>query len=147
MENGKYWTSSAARHLDSLAKVPKYYSYPEVAGVKVDKSIPLSKRIALRSKLREYYGLKLKASAPREHTPLANLPLYQIPNESVPEGYSLLQEFRHFVAVVQTNEFAFNSPYTVKLNYTKPGRPEEEIFIGLSQCSPDPITLHVKDAS
>ncbi|GJE90053.1 tyrosinase family protein [Phanerochaete sordida] len=51
-ENSEYWTSDETRFLDG-----KYYSYPEVAGVKIGRDITDQQRIEARKSLQKHYGV------------------------------------------------------------------------------------------
>ncbi|KAF5381295.1 hypothetical protein D9615_008337 [Tricholomella constricta] len=117
-----YWTSSQARFLDPSGS-PKYYSYPEVAGIKVDKPAETQEdRDKARAALQQHYGLdpdstqaKLKA---------AKLDFFQ---SSAPAGHKGF-DYRVFVVVVQLPEHAFNTSYSFRLHHQK--SKDEEQLIG-----------------
>jgi tyrosinase len=88
------------------------YSYPEVAGVKVDKPATAQQRIDARLALQKYYGLN-------PHTEkiilqFSNNPLFHLRTKA-PAGHQLLPAYRHFVVVVQLLEHAYNRSYSFKL--------------------------------
>ncbi|KDQ53372.1 hypothetical protein JAAARDRAFT_433926 [Jaapia argillacea MUCL 33604] len=114
--DGNYWTSDQTRFLDKTA-FPKYYTYPEIAGVKVDQPATAAQRANARAALQKYYGfnppktsLKLKATAPA---------LFQKTVVPVPAQLTVVGNYRSFVVVAKLPEHALNRPYSFKL-YKKP---------------------------
>ncbi|GJE90072.1 di-copper centre-containing protein [Phanerochaete sordida] len=133
-EDSKYWTSTGTRFLDG-----KYYSYPEVAGVKVGRDIDNDARILARKRLQEYYGVfdDMPSRAPpgtKIHD--IELPIFNSPEVVVPDHHKAVDNYRNFVVVVQTNEFAFNGPYTIDVYYDPVakshgrGQSENHVYIG-----------------
>ncbi|GJE90071.1 di-copper centre-containing protein [Phanerochaete sordida] len=111
-EDAKYWTSTGAHFLDG-----KYYSYPEVAGVKVGKDIDNEQRIRARKALQKHYGALDGMPLIDTEGGKIKKSLFSVPAGSVPDGYTVVHDYRNFVIVVQTNEFAFNGPYAIDVYY------------------------------
>ncbi|GJE90067.1 di-copper centre-containing protein [Phanerochaete sordida] len=134
MENSQYWTSDKTRFL-----ADKYYSYPEVAGVKVGREINDQQRIQARKSLQKFYGV-LEAmptlASPKSGVHGIKLPLFTPSAESVPKNHTAVPDYRNFVVIVQANEFAFNGPYSIDVyfdavaNSHGKSQAKDHIFIG-----------------
>ncbi|KAG6326413.1 hypothetical protein ID866_12676, partial [Astraeus odoratus] len=66
-EHGQYWTSEQTRFLDADA-YPKYYSYQEFLGIKVDKKATDAERVAARATIAKYYGFDPQAAVTKLNT-------------------------------------------------------------------------------
>ncbi|KZT27179.1 Di-copper centre-containing protein [Neolentinus lepideus HHB14362 ss-1] len=108
----KYWTSTQARFLDKDA-YPKYYSYDEVAGVKVDQPASTADRIKARSALQKYYGLNPRQTA--QQLTATNPPLFKAQTQPVPAHHTVISNYRHFVVLARLPEHAFNRSYSFQL--------------------------------
>ncbi|KDQ53370.1 hypothetical protein JAAARDRAFT_39428 [Jaapia argillacea MUCL 33604] len=123
---GEYWTSEQTRFLDESA-YPKYYTYQEVAGVKIEEDASPEQRVAARAALQRYYGLQpfntaesLVALAPN---------LFRTPSAPVPDGQVAIPNYREFVVVAKLPEHAFNGSYSFTL-YRKSGETHKDEIIG-----------------
>ncbi|KAG2105174.1 hypothetical protein BD769DRAFT_1582312 [Suillus cothurnatus] len=109
-EQGEYWTSSQARFLHADA-YPKYYSYPEFAGIKVDQAAMSSDERALaRKKVAAYYGFDRQTMA-QQATASAwtQLPVPDKDHPAVPADHTIIPEYRTLSVHVKLLEHAFNS--------------------------------------
>ncbi|KAG7086997.1 hypothetical protein E1B28_012975 [Marasmius oreades] len=110
-----YWTSDDVRYfVDS--KVPKYYTYPVVAGeVDVSKPATASDREKYRKLLQDYYGVdKSFTMLPPK---LASFVKPAVQDSDSDTGVQLRDTVR-IVIGVQTPESAFNGPYSIEVGYT-----------------------------
>ncbi|KAG2082901.1 common central domain of tyrosinase-domain-containing protein, partial [Suillus cothurnatus] len=117
-EQGEYWTSSQARFLHADA-YPKYYSYPEFAGIKVDQAAMSSDERALaRKKVAAYYGFDPQTTA-QQATASAwtQLPVPDNDHPAVPADHTVIPEYRTFAVHVKLLEHAFNSSYSFQLHH------------------------------
>ncbi|KAG2121574.1 common central domain of tyrosinase-domain-containing protein [Suillus cothurnatus] len=117
-EQGEYWTSSQARFLHADA-YPKYYSYPEFAGIKVDQAAMSSDERALaRKKVAAYYGFDPQTTA-QQATASAwtQLPVPDNDHPAVPADHTIIPEYRTFAVHVKLLEHAFNSSYSFQLHH------------------------------
>lgn len=118
---GEYWTSTQARFLDAKA-YPKYYSYPELVGVKVDKAaVSPQERALARKKIATYYGFDPQATAKRVATPTSNwkhLPVPKQEDPAVPDAHTVVPHFRTFAVHVKLPEHAYNRSYSFQLHHT-----------------------------
>ncbi|OAX41795.1 Di-copper centre-containing protein [Rhizopogon vinicolor AM-OR11-026] len=117
-ETGDYWTSSEARFLHEKA-YPKYYSYPELAGVKVDQAAKSPQERALaRKKIAVYYGFDPQTTAKQmpSHT-WAHLPVPKQEDPAVPTDHTVVPKYRIFVVHVKLVEHAYNRSYSFQLHH------------------------------
>ncbi|KIY46442.1 Di-copper centre-containing protein, partial [Fistulina hepatica ATCC 64428] len=112
LPDGNYWTSDHSRYFDAEA-YPKYYTYPEIVGIKVDQPATDEEREKYRHDLQKYYGLEGK-NVIYYPTSTLNIRLANVPD--------------HIVIGVQTPEFAFNGPYSVQVHYKAFNT--EDIYVG-----------------
>ncbi|KAF8523887.1 common central domain of tyrosinase-domain-containing protein, partial [Hysterangium stoloniferum] len=118
-DKGEYWTSEQARFLDEKAK---YYSYPKIAGIKVDESATPQQRIDGLLALQKYYGLDLRVE--NKELNFHDNPLFTL-KPKTSESQLPLPGYRHFIVVVQLVEHAFNGPYSFRLYHDE--RPDDNI--------------------
>ncbi|KAG0692058.1 common central domain of tyrosinase-domain-containing protein [Suillus ampliporus] len=103
-EKGDYWTSSQARFLYKDA-YPKYYSYPEFVGIKVDQAATSSQERALaRKKVAAYYGFDPQTTAKHE-------------DPVVPADHTVIPHYRTFMVHVKLPEHAYNRSYSFQLHH------------------------------
>ncbi|KAG1899611.1 common central domain of tyrosinase-domain-containing protein [Suillus fuscotomentosus] len=115
-EQGDYWTSSQARFLHADA-YPKYYSYPELAGVKVNQA-PMSsdERALARKKIAAYYRFDPQTTAQQVAAPAwTQLPVPDNNHPAVPADHAVIPEYRTFAVHVKLLEHAFNGSYSFQL--------------------------------
>ncbi|KAI6109864.1 common central domain of tyrosinase-domain-containing protein [Pisolithus sp. B1] len=126
-ENGTYWTPEQARFLDAKA-YPKYYSYPEFQGVKVDQAATDAERAAGRASIAKYYGFDPQKAATQVDTEAwSHLPVPAPKDSGLPQTFQGIQNYRIFVVLVQLPEFAFNSSYHFELHHNTNGNQTELI--------------------
>ncbi|KAG2125794.1 common central domain of tyrosinase-domain-containing protein [Suillus clintonianus] len=115
-EQGVYWTTNQARFLHADA-YPKYYSYPEFSGIKVDRAATSPNERALgRKKVAAYYGFDPQATAQQVSAPAwTQLPVPDKDHPAVPDGHTVVPGYRTFVVVVKLLEHAFNGTYSFQL--------------------------------
>jgi len=143
-DKGEYWTSEQARFLDEKA-YPKYYSYPEIAAIKVDKPATAQQRTDARLALQKYYGLDPRAD--KEDLKFSNNPLFHL-RPKTRTDHELLPEYRHFVVVVQLLEHAYNRSYSFKLYHDdKPDDDIKPVLVGSVDVFARPDTSPCKGCS
>ncbi|EJD54375.1 Di-copper centre-containing protein [Auricularia subglabra TFB-10046 SS5] len=108
-----YWTTNDSQSLEVRKGVwPKYYTYPAVAGVKVDQPATMAERIKARKALQAAFGLGVVEAhdkVSRHPAPIFRGPVAQ---PKMPSGRVLLKGYRHIVLGVALAEHAFNDSYT-----------------------------------
>ncbi|KAG1750495.1 common central domain of tyrosinase-domain-containing protein [Suillus paluster] len=117
-EQGDYWTSSQARFLHEEA-YPKYYSYPEFVGIKVNQAATSSEeRAAARKKVATYYGFdpQTKAKQVTSHA-WKHLPVPNQDDPAVPADHTVIPNYRTFVVHVKLPEYAYNRAYSFQLHH------------------------------
>ncbi|KAK7464940.1 hypothetical protein VKT23_006148 [Stygiomarasmius scandens] len=113
--DGKYWTTDHARRLDKFA-YNKYYTYPEVCGIKVDQPATDEERARYRTALQEYYEVGNMYNVSLE---LNNQIIRALPrrNPAFDGTLATIPNAIHIVIGIQTPEFAFNGPYSIRMHY------------------------------
>ncbi|KIJ07266.1 hypothetical protein PAXINDRAFT_121149 [Paxillus involutus ATCC 200175] len=116
-QDGTYWTNDQTRFLTANS-YPKYYSYKEFMGVRVDIPAfnPIQQRLA-RAMIAIYYGINPIQSKQRTRAPSwAHLP---VPGSEIeiPKNFKLIQSYRHFIVLVRLPEHAFGHSYNFNLYY------------------------------
>ncbi|KAG1816855.1 common central domain of tyrosinase-domain-containing protein [Suillus subaureus] len=117
-EQGDYWTSSQARFLDEQS-YPKYYSFPEFEGIKVDQAATSSQERALaRKRVQAYYGFdpQTKAKKVASHA-WKHLPVPNKEDPAVPSDHTVIPHYRTFVVHVKLVEHAYNRSYSFQLHH------------------------------
>ncbi|KAF9235094.1 common central domain of tyrosinase-domain-containing protein [Melanogaster broomeanus] len=119
-EDGCYWTNDETRFLTTDANTyPKYYSYTEFQGVKVDIAAPSAKeRRTARARIARYYGIDPKQSRETVRAPSwAHLPVPHADDARarLPEKFTPLSAYRHFIVLVRIPEYAFGCTYSLRL--------------------------------
>ncbi|KAF9231286.1 common central domain of tyrosinase-domain-containing protein [Melanogaster broomeanus] len=119
-EDGSYWTNNDTRFLTPDA-YPKYYSYKEFLGVKVD--IPaanLQEQQEARARIARYYEVDLQKSA--RETNRVDIPAPGVGEISLPLNFTSIRGFRLFVILARLPEHAFGHSYDLRIYYkeTKP---------------------------
>ncbi|KAG6337216.1 hypothetical protein ID866_1888 [Astraeus odoratus] len=119
LENGEYWTSDQTRFLDASA-YPKYYSYQEFLGIKVDKDATDDERLAARATIAKYYGFDPQTAATQvDAAAWSHIPVTPASEAGLPSTLQEIPNFRVFMAVVQLPEHSFNRSYTLDLHYNQ----------------------------
>ncbi|KAI6043782.1 common central domain of tyrosinase-domain-containing protein [Pisolithus marmoratus] len=127
LENGEYWNSEQTRFLDADS-FPKYYSYDEFLGIKVDQPATPEERRAARARIYQYYGFDPKeAAAKTSRASWTHIPVQSAKEAGLPELFQEINNFRIFIVVVRLPEHAFNRSYNFELRYT---HGTESTFIG-----------------
>lgn len=117
-DNGTYWTPDQCRFLDANA-YPKYYSYPEFQGVKVDQTATDAERAAGRARIAKYYGFDPQQAATQVDTEAwSHLPVPSPTDAGLPQTFQAIKNYRVFVVLVQLPENAFNTSYHFELHQT-----------------------------
>ncbi|KAF8837814.1 Di-copper centre-containing protein [Paxillus ammoniavirescens] len=116
-QDGTYWTNDQTRFLTANS-YPKYYSYKEFVGIKVDTPAldPAEQRLA-RARIASYYGINPTQSKQRTQAPSwTHIP---VPGSEVeiPQNFKLIESYRHFVVLVRLPEHAFGRSYNFNLYY------------------------------
>ncbi|KAG1857734.1 common central domain of tyrosinase-domain-containing protein [Suillus subalutaceus] len=117
-EQGDYWTSTQARFLDEQG-YPKYYSFPEFEGIKVDKAATSSQeRAAARKRVQAYYDFdpQTKAKQVASHA-WKHLPVPNKEDPAVPSDHTVIPNYRTFVVHVKLVEHAYNRSYSFQLHH------------------------------
>ncbi|KAH7100112.1 Di-copper centre-containing protein [Auriculariales sp. MPI-PUGE-AT-0066] len=120
-----YWTMHDVTSLEKREGVyPKYYTYPPVDGVQVDKPVSYAERIKMRAILQQHFGLGVKEAHPVVSS--HSSPLFQnvAQRAIVPQGRVQLEKYRHFVIVAELKEHAFGDSYSMELTYSCDGTDE-----------------------
>ncbi|KAG2131871.1 common central domain of tyrosinase-domain-containing protein [Suillus cothurnatus] len=117
-EQGGYWTSSQSRFLDEQG-YPKYYSFPEFEGIKVDKAATsVEERVAARKRVQVYYNFdpQTKAKQLASHT-WKHLPVPSKEDPAVPSDHTVIPHYRTFIVHVRLLEHAYNRSYSFQLHH------------------------------
>ncbi|KAG2143655.1 common central domain of tyrosinase-domain-containing protein [Suillus clintonianus] len=117
-EHGDYWTSSQARSLDKKA-YPKYYSFPEFEGIKVDQAAVTSQERALaRKRVQTFYDFDPQTKAKQVALRSWNhLPVPNKEDPAVPSDHNVIPHYRTFVVHVKLLEHAYNRSYSFQLHH------------------------------
>ncbi|KAI6142105.1 common central domain of tyrosinase-domain-containing protein [Pisolithus tinctorius] len=119
LENGEYWNSEQARFLGTSA-YPKYYSYDEFLGIKVDREASAEERRAARRRIYDFYGFNPStAAAKTNRASWSHIPVRSSKEAGLPELFKEINNFRIFVVAVQLPEHAFNRTYSFELQYNQ----------------------------
>ncbi|KIJ67237.1 hypothetical protein HYDPIDRAFT_25708 [Hydnomerulius pinastri MD-312] len=121
LENGEYWNSEQTRFLDETA-YPKYYSYDEFLGVKVDQPAAQEERVAARARIAKFYSFDPQQAA-KEVNPDAwkNIPVPGAGEITLPSNFKSIRGFRVFIVLVRLPEHAYNRSYSFQLFYNGTG--------------------------
>ncbi|KAI6039021.1 common central domain of tyrosinase-domain-containing protein [Pisolithus marmoratus] len=115
-EDGTYWTSQQTRFLDASA-YPKYYSYPEFQGVKVDQTATDAERAAARARIAKFYGFDPQQAATQvDAEAWSHLPVPSPTSAGLPETFQEIKNYRVFVVLAELPEHAFNTSYHFELH-------------------------------
>lgn len=115
---GDYWTSSQARFLHEQS-YPKYYSFSEFEGIKVDQAAATSQeRISARKRVQAYYDFdpQTKAKQVTSHA-WKHLPVPKNEDPVVPSDHTVIPHYRTFVVHVKLLEHAYNRSYSFQLHH------------------------------
>ncbi|KAG1718300.1 common central domain of tyrosinase-domain-containing protein [Suillus occidentalis] len=115
---GDYWTSSQARFLHEQS-YPKYYSFPEFEGIKVDQAAATpQERAEARKRVQAYYDFdpQTKAKQVTSHT-WKHLPVPSNDDPVVPSDHTVIPHYRTFVVHVKLLEHAYNRSYSFQLHH------------------------------
>ncbi|EGO02408.1 hypothetical protein SERLA73DRAFT_178343 [Serpula lacrymans var. lacrymans S7.3] len=128
-EKGEYWTSEQTRFLDPKIPGfhPKYYSYPEFEGIKVDLPANDAMRNAGRNKIAKHYGFNPRDSAHRGRGTHPSFPIPRNIPVGIPDNYEMIPQYRSFVVQVRLLEHAYNRSYSFNLTYKTPSGSEEYV--------------------
>ncbi|KAF8841411.1 Di-copper centre-containing protein [Paxillus ammoniavirescens] len=116
--DGTYWTNEQTRFLTKHS-YPKYYSYKEFQGVKVDKPATnaMQQRVA-RAKIAKYYGIDPRHSKRHTRAPSwTHIPVPGTDEVEIPQNFKFIAGYRHFVVLVRLPEHAFGHSYHFELYY------------------------------
>ncbi|KAG1751810.1 common central domain of tyrosinase-domain-containing protein [Suillus lakei] len=115
---GDYWTSSQARFLHEEA-YPKYYSFPEFQGIKVDQAATSAdERAAARKRVQAYYDFDPQAKAKQVVSQAwKQLPVPKKEDPAVPSNHTVIPHCRTFVVHVKLLEHAYNRSYSFQLHH------------------------------
>jgi len=115
-EDGQYWTSDQARFLGGQS-YPKYYSFPEFQGVKVDQPAgSLQERVEARKRIQAYYDFDPQTKA--KQVPKLSWRHMAVPSQNhpgVPKTHNVIPNFRTFIVHVKLPEHAYNRSYSFQL--------------------------------
>ncbi|KAG1813753.1 hypothetical protein EV424DRAFT_1541729 [Suillus variegatus] len=117
-EQGNHWTSSQARFLHEQS-YPKYYSFPEYEGIKVDQTAMTSQERALaRKRVQAYYDFdpQTKMTQVASHT-WKHLPVPNKENTAVPNDHTVIPRYCTFIVHVKLLEHAYNHSYSFQLHH------------------------------
>ncbi|KAF9240832.1 common central domain of tyrosinase-domain-containing protein [Melanogaster broomeanus] len=103
-EDGTYWTNNDARFLTPNA-YPKYYSYKEFLGVKVD--------VPAASKQEQQEARARIAKQPTTFS----VPVPGVGDISLPSNFASIRGFRLFVILARLPEHAFSHSYDLRIYY------------------------------
>lgn len=115
---GDYWTSSQARFLHEQS-YPKYYSFPEFEGIKVDQAAATpQERAEARKRVQAYYDFdpQTKAKQVTSHS-WKHLPVPSNDDPVVPSDHTVIPHYRTFVVHVKLLEHAYNRSYSFQLHH------------------------------
>jgi tyrosinase len=121
-EDGSYWTNEQTRFLTPNA-YPKYYSYKEFLGVKVDKpAANLQAQQEARARIAKYYSIDPQAAASHASSgttppPLAHVPVPGVGEVDLPANFKSIRGFRLFIILVRLPEHAFGRSYNLQIYY------------------------------
>ncbi|KIK76379.1 hypothetical protein PAXRUDRAFT_170133 [Paxillus rubicundulus Ve08.2h10] len=128
-EKGTYWTNNETRFLTSDVH-PKYYTYKEFLGIKVDKAAAsIQEREEARKRISDFYD-----DIDAAHT--AKVSIEGVGAVSLPAHFRAIRAFHLFIIDVKLLHRAFGRSYELKVFYTKTvqkkGFPDEyeEVLIG-----------------
>ncbi|KAI5990034.1 hypothetical protein F5J12DRAFT_929909 [Pisolithus orientalis] len=125
LENGEYWNSEQTRFLykDNKDAYPKYYSYDEFLGIRIDQETPAENRRAVRKRIYKYYGFDCSGAAENrkdaDKISWSHIPVRPAKEAGLPKGFEEIDHFRTFVVAVQLPEHAFNRTYSFELRYNR----------------------------
>ncbi|KAI6142107.1 common central domain of tyrosinase-domain-containing protein [Pisolithus tinctorius] len=125
LENGEYWNSEQTRFLykDNKDVYPKYYSYDEFLGIRVDQEASAEDRRAARKKIYKYYGFDCSRAAENrkdaDKISWSHIPVRPAKEAGLPKGFEEIDHFRTFVVAVQLPEHAFDRTYSFELRYNQ----------------------------
>ncbi|KAH7886251.1 common central domain of tyrosinase-domain-containing protein [Phlebopus sp. FC_14] len=127
-EDGTYWTSEQTRFLDPKS-YPKYYSYKEFLGVKVDQpATDLKQRQDARARIAKYYTFNPQsASKSINSAAWSHLSASQSDVFGLPANLKSIDGFRVFIVLVRLPEHAFNRSYSFQLFFNGTGNEHELI--------------------
>ncbi|KAG8215731.1 common central domain of tyrosinase-domain-containing protein [Butyriboletus roseoflavus] len=116
--DGAYWTSKQTRFFTPDA-YPKYYSYKEFLGVKVDKApATLKERQEARARIAKHYGVDPQKAASTIHAPSWTHITVPATNEAgLPPNFQPIKNFRMFKVLVRLHEHAIGTSYQFNLYY------------------------------
>nr|UXP86201.1 polyphenol oxidase 4 [Volvariella volvacea] len=129
MSEDRYWDSNHSRSLERESTVPKYYTYPPVAGVHVDRPAINAEREQYLRALQAHFGMHQNSLiyTPRNiERPTFYSALVQMTSAMLRGGFD---QSRIFVVAVELVEHAFNRSYGLEVVYNE-GSPQEH-YVGL----------------
>ncbi|KAF8841782.1 Di-copper centre-containing protein [Paxillus ammoniavirescens] len=114
--DGSYWTNKETRFLTPDA-FPKYYSYKEFLGVKVDKpAANLQQQQEARARIAKFYSVDPQTSA-QNTTTLAHVPVPGVGEVDLPSNFQSIKGFRLFIILARLPEHAFGRSYNFQVFY------------------------------
>ncbi|KAF9221154.1 Di-copper centre-containing protein [Gyrodon lividus] len=115
-EDGTYWTNKETRFLTPDA-YPKYYSYKEFLGVKVDKPADnLQQQQEARARIAKYYSIDPQLSAEKTGTH-THIEVPGVGDIDLPSNFQSIRGFRLFIILVRLPEHAFGRSYNFQVFY------------------------------
>jgi len=115
--DGSYWTNKEARFLNPQA-FPKYYSYKEFLGVKVDKpAADLKQQQEARARISKFYSVDPQASATHAGPALSHVPVPGVGEVDLPANFQSIRGFRLFIILARLPEHAFGRSYNFQVFY------------------------------
>ncbi|KAG1810849.1 common central domain of tyrosinase-domain-containing protein [Suillus subaureus] len=146
-EQGDYWTSSQARFLHADA-FPKYYSYPEFAGIKVNRAAMTSDERALaRKKVAAYYGFDPQTTAQQvTASAWTQLPVPDKDHPAVLSDHTVIPQYRTF-AVHETEHSAPQLIGTVTVFARPDHSPSGTVIHGIIPIPPALIESIMKSSA
>ncbi|KAI6015625.1 common central domain of tyrosinase-domain-containing protein [Pisolithus marmoratus] len=123
-EKGEYWTSEQTRFLDADS-YPKYYSYQEFLGVKVDQKASDDARRAARARIAKFYGFDPQTSVKnRNRADWSHVTVPRAKDRGLSEILKEIPNFRVFIVLVRLPEHAFNRSYSFNLYHNRGPAPQ-----------------------
>jgi len=114
--DGTYWNSNDTRFVGP-AGFPKYYTYPPINGVSIDKPASSAERARDLKLLQDYFGQK--PTAQRNNQIRIKVPIFANDSEgALPRDNEPVYNFRQFAIIVELVEHAFGGSYFLEVLYT-----------------------------
>ncbi|KAF9465388.1 common central domain of tyrosinase-domain-containing protein [Collybia nuda] len=114
--DGKYWIANDTRFVGN-STFPKYYTYPPIDGVSLDKPTSDLQRAQDLRTLQRYFGQKPTVVRDRQ-IPIQQALFTKDSEEALPKGSEPVWNFRQFVITVEVVEHAFENSHFLEVAYT-----------------------------